>query len=127
MNKILELLVYKSNRWYDNLEELPRFLFFLGVIVAPIGITNALLILYGLWQPFAVFVILVLFWRMTYFTRKPKKISFDIETNGLMGKQYNTQGFDYTHIQKKIDGMGDAGKPEIIDTFQIFKEILKKK
>lgn len=70
MNKILELLIYKSNRWYNNLEEAPRFLFFLGVIVAPIGIANAILILYGLWQPFAVLVILFLFWRMAYFTQE---------------------------------------------------------
>lgn len=77
MNKILELLVYKSNRWYDNLEEVPRFLFFLAAIVAPIGISNAILILFDIWQPFAVLIILVLFWRMTYFTREPNKITND--------------------------------------------------
>lgn len=126
MKKILELLVYKSNRWYDNLEEEPRFLFFLGVIVAPIGIANALLILYGLWQPFAVLIILVLFWRMAYFTRKPKKIYFDIETDGLMGKQYNTQGFDYVNIQKKLNGTGEAEKVEYVDTFEKIKKIINK-
>jgi hypothetical protein len=126
MKKILELLVYKSNRWYDNLEEEPRFLFFLGAIFAPIGIANALLILYGLWQPFAVLIMVFLFWRMAYFTRKSNKIYFDIETYGLISKEskdYNTQSFDYLHITKKLDGMNDQ-----TDSFvEIKKRINKEK
>jgi hypothetical protein len=143
MKKILELLVYRSNRWYDNLEEPFRFLAFLVGVVVPIGISQILLIVFGLWQPFATISIMFLAWRMAYFARPKKTYVFDIETNGIYDAPHLIGAYkvkhDKTYDQGFIDnlnkshrdeleriGVAHDSRPEVIDMMEIYKKIEKK-
>lgn len=81
--KILKL-IYSSNEWYDNLEDTKRFFF---LVMIPIGVSQILLVIYGIWQVFPIIALLFLAWRLIYFKRPKIKYVFDIETDGLISYQ----------------------------------------
>lgn len=144
MKKILDLLVYRPNRWYDNLEEVTRFLFFLGAIVAPTTLFQMLMFNYDIWQPYVGFVVVFLIWRLLYLGRKKEKYVFDIETNGLYDtpslihaykvkhdKMYDQEFIDNLNKshREELERIGvahDTSKPEIIDVLKLSEKISKK-
>lgn len=117
MKKILELLVYRPNRWYDNLEEPFRFLVFTLGIILPISI----LLGCEMYLSYVIFLVVFISWRLIHFARPKKTYVFDIETQGL-----HNSNFDYAFMVKREKDKSTE-KPEIIDTFTMITKINEKK
>ncbi len=88
--KKIRNLIYSANSWYDNLDELKRFLVFLLIVGLPLFITQILLYLYNIWYGFPILTITFLALRLPYLLRPKKTYTFDIETGGLFDNKFLT-------------------------------------
>ena len=64
--------IIKSNEWYDNLSEVPRFLFFLLVAVGGLALTEYFMYVHKFIWAFPIWAGTLLFWRMSYVIMKKK-------------------------------------------------------
>lgn len=87
MKRVLNL-IYSGNRWYDNLEDNNRFLFFFGGIGGTLLITQILMYVYDIWYAFPIWAIILLAFRLPYLLRPKKTYTFDIETGGLFDNKF---------------------------------------
>lgn len=57
--------IVKSNRWYDNLPDTKRFLFFLFVVMGSYTVVQLVIVPYCI-LAFPIWVLLLMSWRMSY-------------------------------------------------------------
>jgi len=62
----MKKFIIRTNKWYDNLPELKRFLFFLIVIMGSLFVAQYLMYVEDFIWAFPIWALLVCFWRIGY-------------------------------------------------------------